>query len=299
LTERSKGLLYAIAAYGWWGFVAVYFKFVREVPPLEILAHRVIWSVAVLLALITFSRNWRALAGVFKNRRALGYLAGTTVLIAVNWFVFIWAVTNDRMVDSSLGYYINPIVSVLLGFLFLRERLRRWEWVAVGLAASSVAWLTLSLGVFPWIAVILALTFGLYGLLRKLAHVGSLEGLTVETLLLLPLAAGYLFLLASDGRITFGTRSTSLDLLLLAAGPVTALPLLWFAAGVRRLRLATVGLLQYIAPTIQFALAVGLYGEPFGSARFVAFALIWSAVALYTWDNFRKAGHRPQAAGHR
>ncbi|HVR42642.1 MAG TPA: EamA family transporter RarD [Thermoanaerobaculia bacterium] len=282
-----SGVLYGVAAYGWWGFVAIYFKLVAAVDPLEVLAHRIVWSVAVLLIMIAALGRWRSIAAVLRSGRALLWLAASTVLIAVNWYVFIWAVSHGRIVEASLGYFINPLVSVLLGFFFLGERLRRGEWVGVGLAALGVGWLTFGAGVFPSISLLLAFSFGGYGLVRKLAGVGPIEGLTIETALLLPLAAGWLLWRAHDGTAAFGEVSVGLDLLLLASGPVTALPLLWFAAAVRRLRLATIGLLQYIAPTIQFILAVAVYGEPFGGPRLVAFALIWIAIAIYSADNVR------------
>ncbi|HEX7705728.1 MAG TPA: EamA family transporter RarD [Thermoanaerobaculia bacterium] len=287
--EALTGVLYGIAAYGWWGVVAVYFKIVRAVPPLEILAHRIIWSVVMLVLIVAVSRRWTALRTVLVSRRSLLFLLISTILIAVNWFVFIWAITRDHMVDASLGYFINPLVNVFFGFLFLGERLRRVEWVSVAIAAVAVLWLTLGAGVFPWISLVLAGSFGLYGLVRKLARVSSIEGLTVETTFLLPLALGYLFFLARSDALAFGDER-SLDLLLIAAGPITALPLIWFAAAVSRLRLATIGLLQYIAPTIQFTLAVAVYREPFGPERFIAFGLIWLAIAIYSADNFRRRG---------
>lgn len=292
-TESSlTGILYGVAAYGWWGFVAVYFKLVRTVDPLEILAHRIVWSVAVLLLLITALHRWKAIASVLASRASLTYLAVSTTLIAVNWYIFIWAVTHARIVEASLGYFINPLVNVLLGFLFLGERLRRGEWVSVVLAAIAVGWLTVTAGLFPWISLILAVSFGLYGLVRKLAGIGSIEALTIETALLLPLAAAYLLWRHGANELSFGHVSGALDLLLVAAGPITALPLLWFAAAVRRLRLATIGLLQYIAPTIQFLLAVVVFGEPFGGPRVIAFALIWMAIVVYTTDNLRHRGRR-------
>jgi chloramphenicol-sensitive protein RarD len=286
--ETLAGILYGVAAYGSWGFLAVYFKWVDVVSPLEILAHRIIWSVAVLAVLITVSRGWPAMRRIATQRRSLLFLLVTTCLIANNWYIFIWAVTRDRMVEASLGYFMNPLVNVLLGYFFLREQLRRWEWVSVAIAGLAVAWLVLAAGVFPWISLTLAVSFGLYGLLRKIAGVASIGGLTIETTFLLPFAVAYLMLRAQQGTIAFGNVSAGLDLLLLAAGPFTALPLLWFASAVRRLRLATVGLLQYIAPTIQFTLAVAVYREPFDRTRLVAFALIWVAIAIYSADNFRK-----------
>jgi chloramphenicol-sensitive protein RarD len=225
---------------------------------------------------------------IVSTRRSILFLMATTCLIAVNWYLFIWAITSDHMVEASLGYFINPLVNVLLGFFFLGEHLRRTEWLSVAIAGAAVAWLAFGAGVFPWVSLALALSFGSYGLLRKIAGVASIGGLTVETVLLLPLAAGYLLFREQSGTLAFGHVSTRLDLLLLAAGPLTALPLLWFASAVRRLRLATVGLLQYISPTIQFTLAVTVYREPFDERRMVAFALIWVAIAIYSVDNFRK-----------
>lgn len=289
------GVLYAVGAYTFWGLVAAYFKLVRHVPPLEILAHRIVWSVVILIPLVTATSKWPAIVGIVRDRKAMRYLAGSTLLIATNWFVFVIAVTTDHLLDASLGYFINPIVSVLLGFLVLREFLRKMEWVSVALSVCAVALLTFSIGVFPWIAVTLALSFGTYGLLRKMAHAGPVEGLFVETALLFPLAAGYLMFRASHDVLAFRSGSVSTDLLLIAAGPITTLPLVWFSSGVRRLRLATVGLLQYISPSMQFLLAVVVYREPFGQAKVAAFVLIWTAVALYSFDNYR---HRWIDRGH-
>jgi chloramphenicol-sensitive protein RarD len=285
--ESLHGVFYGVAAYAWWGFAAIYFKIVKAVSPLEILAHRVLWSVCVLAVLITALRRWGAIRDVLRSRIALLWLSASAVLIAGNWFTYIWAVTRDHMLDASLGYFINPLVSVSLGYVFLGERLRIWERVSIGLAAMAVAWLTLTAGSFPWVALVLAVSFGLYGLVRKNARVGSIEALTIETAVLLPIAVAYLVWLAQRGALFFGD-SPRMDLLLIAAGPLTALPLLWFASAVSRLRLATIGLLQYISPTIQFLLAVLVYREPFGGPRMIAFALIWIAVAIYGVDNLRR-----------
>jgi len=290
--DSLRGLLFGLAAYGWWGFAAIYFKMVGSVPPLEILAHRIVWSIIILLVLITALRRWPEATAVLRNRRAVLLLTASTLLIAVNWYTFIWAVTSNHMLDASLGYFINPLVSVVFGYAFFGERLRIWERVAVGLAAIAVIWLTLAAGVVPWIALILAVSFGLYGLVRKLAGVPSIEGLAVETAILLPVAVAYLLWRTHDGPTAFG-QSMQMNLLLVAAGPVTALPLLWFATAVRELRLATVGLLQYIAPSLQFVLAVAVYHEPFGGSRLIAFVLIWIAVAIYSISNFAAYRSRP------
>jgi chloramphenicol-sensitive protein RarD len=276
VTDRSKGVLYGIAAYGWWGFVAIYFKAMSRVPPLEVLSHRIVWSVVMLAAVIVFMRRWNPLRAVVSDRRALRLLALSAFLVAANWYVFIWAVSHEHLLDASLGYFINPLVNVVLGFLFLGERLRPLEWVSVALAAAAVTWLAIGAGVVPWISLTVAVTFGFYGLVRKIAGVASLEGLAIETALLLPLALGYLVF-----------RSTGFEPWLIASGPITALPLLWFASAVRRLRLATVGLLQYISPTLQFALAIGLYHEPFGREKLIVFLLIWCAIGIYSAANLR------------
>ncbi len=283
--DSLRGLLFGLAAYGWWGFAAIYFKMVHSVPPLEILAHRIVWSILILLVLIALLGRWPEAKAVLRNRRALRLLTLSTLLIAVNWYTFIWAVTRNHMLDASLGYFINPLVSVVFGYAFFGERLRMWERISVGLAALAVLWLALAAGVVPWIALILAVSFGLYGLVRKLAGVPSIEGLAVETAILLPVAAAYLAYRAYDGTTAFG-HSMHMNLLLLAAGPVTALPLLWFATAVSELRLATVGLLQYVSPSLQFVLAVAIYHEPFGGTRLVAFVLIWIAVAIFSISNF-------------
>ena len=277
--EARAGVFYGIGAYGCWGLAPIYFKSVKAVAPLEILAHRVVWSVVVLLLLITAARRWPLLAAAV-SRRSLRYLVLSTAFVSINWFLYIWAVTNNRVIESSLGYFINPLVNVVLGYFFFKERLRPREKVSVAIAAVAVTWLTIASGVVPWIPLSLALSFGLYGLVRKLAGVPSIEALTIETTLLLPLAAVYLAYRARAGTMMFGT-STKLDVLLLLAGVVTTVPLLLFAAAVQRLRLATVGLLQYISPTCQFALGVLMYREPMSSARLVAFVLIWIAVAVY------------------
>ena len=235
----------------------------------------------MLVLIVAISRRWILLHSAIRVPRSVGLLFVSSILIAVNWLVFIYAVTTDHLVDASLGYFLNPLVNVLLGFLVLHEKLRRIEWVSVAIAAVGVTWLIAGAGVFPWISLVLAITFALYGLTRKIAGVTSIEALTIETAILLPIASGYLVYRAAQGTMAFAHHSTTLDLLLVAAGPLTAIPLLLFASAVRRLRLATVGLLQYISPTIQFVLAVAIFREPFGKERLIAFAIIWTAIAIY------------------
>jgi chloramphenicol-sensitive protein RarD len=295
LSESSKGVLLGIATYAFWGTVApIYFKLVDRADPAEVLAHRIVWSVVVLVAIITAWRRWPPLLSAASDGRIVRILACSAVAVAINWYTYIWAVTHDRLIEASLGYFINPLVSVLLGFAFLRERLRTIEWVSIALATASVVWLTIAAGVIPWISLTVAFSFGLYGLLRKIAGVASLNGLTIETGILLPVAGGYLIYRAMAGTILFGHTSHAFDLLLIASGPVTAVPLLLFAAAVRRLRLATIGLLQYISPTLQFLIAVFLYHEPFDQSRMLAFVLIWIAVAIYSASNLMGPASLPR-----
>jgi chloramphenicol-sensitive protein RarD len=281
------GVFYGVAAYGLWGVFPVYFKAVADVPALEVVAHRVMWSVPFLVPLVILRHGVGAALAALRSRVTLLTLCATTVLIAGNWLVFVLAVTRGQVMQASLGYFINPLFSVLLGFVFLRERLRPWQTFSVLLAAVGVAHLTLAGGQFPGYALFMATSFGLYGLLRKVVRVDALLGLAVETALLWPIAAAFLAYWMLAGDAAFGASGGRTSLLLFAAGPVTALPLVLFAAAARRLRLATVGFLQYIAPTGHFLLAVLAYGEPFDAAHRIAFACIWVALAIYSVDSAR------------
>lgn len=258
---------------------------------MEILLHRMVWSLVFVAIVLAVRKQWAWLGSVMRQPKVLAGFAASALLLSCNWFIYIWAVNNGHVVESSLGYFINPLFNVLLGMLILRERLRPVQWTAVGIAACGVAWLTWHGGALPWIALLLATTFALYGLLRKTAALGALEGLALETLLLFPLAFGYLVMLSMEGQNHFMAASTSSQLLLAAAGPITAIPLLLFASGARRIPLSLLGLLQYIGPTLQLLLGVWLYHEPFGGARLAGFALIWSALAIYTaeglWKNWK------------
>lgn len=290
---HTVGLAFAFAAYGFWGFFPIYLKAVAAVPVLELLCHRIVWSALLLLALIWHQGHFGEIAAAFRRRRTLAVLAASTLLIAVNWLTYIFSVTHDRILESSLGYYINPLVNVALGVALLGERLAPTVRVAVGIAAAGVVWLGIQAGRPPWISLILAFSFALYGLLRKTAPVGALIGLTVETLLLLPLAAGYLIFVITSGQAVFLSGRPSLDVLLAMGGPVTAIPLLWFAAAARRLPLSTIGFIQYISPTLQFLLAVIVYGEIFDRAKAGAFACIWIALALFAWHSVRRRAPEP------
>lgn len=287
--DSRAGLLYALAAYGLWGFAPIYFKALRTVSLGEVLAHRVVWSVVCLVAFAVATGQLRAIIRMARDRRRLAWLAASSILIGFNWTLFIWAVSSGRILEASLGYYINPIFNVLLGAVVLGERLHRLEWASVALAGLAVAWLTFTLGVVPVVPLALASSFALYGLVRKRLGVGSLEGLALETALLLPAALGWILHRWHEGTLAFGHRGAALDLLLVAAGPMTAVPLLCFTSAVSRLRLATVGFMQYLSPTLQLLLAVFLYREPFGRERLVAFVAIWVALALFAAHNSRRA----------
>lgn len=282
--RQHTGILYGLAAFLWWGLCPIYFKAVDHVPSLEVLAHRVLWSWVLLSLLMVRRKRLDDVRAALATPRVVGLLAVTTLLVALNWFVFIWAVANDRVLEASLGYFINPLVNVLLGLLVLRERLRARQWLSVALAFGGVAILAWQVGSVPAVSLILAGSFGLYGLFRKMLNVGSMAGLTVETLLLAPVAVAALVCWHVTGRLVFAHADTGTDLLLVLSGVVTAVPLVWFAAGARRLTLATLGFLQYTAPTGQFLLAVLAYGEPLGRERLVSFGLIWIALAVFSFD---------------
>ncbi len=275
-----RGMLAAGTAFTMWGVFPVFLKLLQSVPPLEILSHRVLWSVLFLLALLGARRQWTWLQAIRKQPRiALAFIASATML-CTNWVVYIWAVNDDHIVDASLGYFITPLFNVLFGLL-LGERLRMMQWTSIALAAGGVGWLTFSAGHLPWIGLVIAITFALYGLIRKTASLGPLEGLMVETLVMLPLAAGFLLLPGSGSSDAWGD-TLSLSLLLIAAGPVTAIPLLLFAAGARRIPLSVIGLLQYIGPSIQLMIGIWIYGEAFTTKSAIGFGLIWGGLALYS-----------------
>lgn len=285
------GIAYGLGAYLWWGLCPIYFKSVAHVAPLEVLAHRVVWSLVFLVLLLGYRGRLREATATLRQPRAVLALAASAALVSVNWFVFIWAVTNGQLLQASLGYFINPLVNVLLGMVVLRERLRRWQWASLGLAAVAVVTLGLRVGEIPLISLILAFSFGFYGLIRKTATVGATVGLTIETALLTPIALGALVWWGQTGMLTYAHLDRASDGLLMLSGVVTAVPLVWFAAGARRLRYATMGFLQYVAPSGQFLLAVLAYGEPLSSERLLSFVLIWIALGIYTADAVHN--HRP------
>lgn len=287
------GVASALGCFGLWGAFPVYFKMLGHVPALEVLAHRVLWSATLLLGLILAQGQWPALRAEFRDPRRLGFYLVTTLLLSGNWLLYIWAVQRGRILEASLGYYINPLVNVALGVLFLRERLNPRQWTAIALAIAGVLVLVAGHGLFPWVSLILALSFGSYGLLRKKAGHAATLGLCVETALLAPVALLFLAILAARGGGALGIVNGQTDLLLLAAGPITVAPLLLFLQATRLLRLSTVGLIQYLTPTLQFLLAVALYREPFTRTHLAAFGCIWLALALYSADAWFGYRSRP------
>jgi len=294
----KQGVAAGILAYTLWGFLPGYWKAIQAVPPLEILCHRTIWSLIFVLLVIAVRKQWAWVEQARSSPRTLLISLGSACLLSLNWFVYIWAVNSGHVLDSSLGYFITPLVNVLLGLLFLHERLRRWQTVAFGLAALGVLWLTVGYGAFPWIALSLAFSFGLYGLLRKVSPLGSLEGLSLETGALSLIAVAYLAYLEGTGGGSFGHAGAAATLLLAGTGVVTALPLLLFAYAARRVTLATVGILQYISPTFQFLLGVLAYDELFTPTRLVGFAPVWLALVIYSLDGLQhERRRRSETAG--
>jgi chloramphenicol-sensitive protein RarD len=283
------GLVYAALAFVWWGLFPLYFRIVTSVAPPQILAHRVVWCLLFLVVVLTWRGQWGWLRQVLGRPRVLAAFVASALLIGANWLAYIWAVSRGQVLEASLGYFITPLVNVLLGVTLLKERLRRAQWVALAIAAGGVLWLTVQAGRPPWIALSLAVTFGAYGLLRKVAVLGALEGLTLETLLLAPLALLVLGLATLDGSASFPAPDWPTNLWMMALGPITAVPLLLFAAGARRLSMATLGIVQYLGPSIQFVIGLWVFDEPFTISRFAGFACIWFALVIYSADGWRRA----------
>lgn len=283
--QRSRqGVLLAIGAYTMWGIAPIYFKAIGAVSALEILSHRVVWSFFLLAALLHFGRSWRSVRDVMTNKSKMLYLITTSLLVGSNWLIFIWAVNANHMLDASLGYYINPLLNVVLGMLFLGEQLRKLQWVAVALAAIGVTIQLVVFGSVPVVAIALATTFGFYGLLRKKVALDAQTGLFIETLVMLPAAAIYLLFIADSATSNMATNPTSLNILLVAAGVITTLPLLCFTGAATRLKLSTLGFFQYIGPSLMLLLAVLVYGEAFTSDKAITFAFIWGALVLFSFD---------------
>ncbi|MFC0251617.1 EamA family transporter RarD [Massilia consociata] len=284
-----SGILSAALAFLCWGLFPIYFHALGDVPPMQILAHRVLWSLAFLLIVLAVRRQWKWFA-IVRQPRVFWSFVASAFLLSANWLVYIWAVKNGHVIEASLGYFINPLVNIMFGYVLLKERMRPAQWAAIGIAALGVAWLTWQSGTVPWIALFLAASFGGYGLLRKTAALGALEGLSFETMVLFPFAAAYVGWLTINGANAFiNAPFDATRLLLIAAGPITAIPLLLFATGARKIPLSILGLLQYLSPTIQFLLGVWLFHEAFSSDRLVGFLMIWAALALFAGEGLLRS----------
>jgi chloramphenicol-sensitive protein RarD len=279
-SRARAGLFYGLAAYGLWGIMPIYFKWLKAVPSIDIVAHRIVWSLVALAILATLAGAWDQVRGAIRHRRTLAVLFLTALLIGTNWLLYVYAINSGHILAASLGYYLNPLANILLGRFILKERLSRLQWAAVTIAAGGVAVLAAGALGTLWISLTLCFSFATYGLLRKIIHVESLAGLTIETALLFPVALSWLLLGGAAGRPMFGVSHTETALLLIS-GIVSTVPLLCFTAAARRLAYSTVGMLQFIAPTLQFLLAVAIYDEPFTRAHAIAFGCIWAALALY------------------
>lgn len=282
--EERLGILYTTAAYLLWGFLPIYWKLIDEVPADEILAHRIVWSFIFMMCIVLSLRKrapfTQECKRIIRNKKQLFYITLASVVISLNWLTYIWAVNSDYVIQASLGYYINPLVSILLGMLVLKEKLTKRQWVSFAVAGIGVLNLTFTFGIFPWVSIALALSFGLYGLLKKMVDVSPMFGLTIETMIVTPVAAIYLFAIPTN-TISLNNLFSTTGYLLIGAGVATAIPLLLFASGAKHIPLAMIGFLQYIAPTIMLFLGIFLYKETFSVAHFISFALIWVALIIY------------------
>jgi chloramphenicol-sensitive protein RarD len=296
-SARERGLAAGAAAYAMWGVFPLYFKALAFAPPVEILAHRVVWALAVLLPVVRGKGLFGEVRAAMRPGRSLWLLMASALLIATNWLVYIYAVVTGRILEGSFGYFVNPLVSVLLGVFLLGERPDRPTWIAVGFAAAGVVYMTITAGELPWIALVIAVSFGGYGMLRKIAPVGAVAGLTVETLLLFPLAGGYLVFSGLTGGLVFGSGGRARDLLLVLAGPLTVFPLLLFTGAARRLPLSLLGLLQYLTPTLQFGVGVFVYRERLTGPRVIGFACIWTGLALFIARTLQSTPRRAPGKG--
>ncbi|MBB1310151.1 EamA family transporter RarD [Pseudoalteromonas sp. SR41-8] len=290
--EQRKGIILACMAFFMWGLAPIYFKLLQHISAFEILMHRVVWSVLFIVIIVAVMKQWHKVQHVLKHPKLIAMLVITATLLGFNWGLFIWAVNNDHMLDASLGYYINPLLNVLLGMLFLSEKLRKWQALAVALALCGVVIQVISFGSFPVVALSLAGSFAVYGLLRKKLPIESLPGLLLEALILLPVALVYWWLMAPSNSSDFVANDWHTNVLLISAGVITTLPLLCFTGAAKRLQYTTLGFFQYIGPSLMFVLAVVFYGEVFSAERIVTFACIWSALAIFSWDSYRQSQKR-------
>ncbi|SMF17958.1 EamA family transporter RarD [Desulfovibrio gilichinskyi] len=295
INNTRKGLIYAASAFIMWGMLPIYWKTLTGIPPLEILCHRIVWSFLFLTVVISAKKKWMEVITAVRDKKGKYLLIASSSLIGINWYVFIWSINNNHVVEASLGYYINPLVNVLLGFIFMNDKLNKMQGAAIACAFAGVMYSVIDLGKFPYIAITLAISFGLYGLVRKVMKVESLPGLFVETAVLTPIAGGYLLWRVFQGTIGIGKFGMEADILLLGAGVVTSLPLICFAIGARNLKLMTLGMFQYISPTLMLLLGIFMYDEPFNQTRLVTFCFIWIGIAIYIFDSVYK--HRKQTKG--
>ncbi len=282
--DSKSGIVYGVAAYLCWGFFPLYWPLLEPASPWEILAHRIAWTFVFCVGLLTITKKWRPYLQILRQRNLMVPLAFASVVITINWGGFIWGVTNGHVIDASLGYFINPLVTVLLGVFLLGENLRRLQWAAVALGALAVLVLTIDYGQPPWIALVLAFSFATYGFLKKKANLGTVEALSVETTILFPFSIAFLGYLAFAGTLTFGHESTENTLLLIGTGVVTAVPLLLFGAAATRLSLTTVGILQYLGPILQFIFGLTVFDEQMSPARWFGFLIVWAALVVFTID---------------
>ncbi len=278
----KKGIWYAIGAYTLWGVFPVFWKLLQSASASEIVAHRMVWSLVFLAAILSYRRQWQWLPKIRRNRRAMGIFVLTAALLGTNWLIYVWGVNAGHIIETSLGYFINPLVNVLFGVIFFHERLRGGQWLSIVIAAAGVLYLTVSYGALPWIALSLAFSFGFYGMFKKKSPLNALEGLSLEMMVLFIPALLYLFYLQGTGQAAFGHVGLMTTFLLAMTGVATAIPLLFFAAAAQRIPLSVIGVLQYLAPTLQFLIGVVIYGEAFTQTRLIGFGIIWLALLIYT-----------------
>lgn len=291
--HQLAGIGFGLIAYGIWGFFPLFFRQLSHVSPMDVLSNRALWACLFVGLLLTLRRRWGKVLAAFKSPRQFAMLALAAYLVGSNWLIFLWAVGHQQVVASSLGYFLTPLINVLLGMVVLKERLNRLEWISVGLAIAAIVNEVIALGSLPWISLALAATFGTYGLVRKQVPVDALSGLWLETLAMLPACGAYAIWQAGNGHLVYAAHDLTTSLLLVGAGILTALPLIAFAAATQRLDLATVGMLMYINPTMQFLTAVFVFDEPMQTARLVSFALIWAGLFVFSWSMWQKYRQTP------
>ncbi len=294
----KKGIWFAVGAYLLWGMFPIYWKWLHQVPALELIAHRIAWSFIFVAIILFVTGQWKAFRSAALQKRVILIYLASAIFLGINWLTYVWAVNAGYIVESSLGYFINPLFSVLLGVVFLRERLRLWQWVLIGVAAVGVIYVAFSYGKFPWIALTLASSFGIYGLIKKTAPLGSLYGLSMETGLLFIPAVGFLVYLQTTGQGAFLNSDPITNVLLAGAGVITAVPLLLFASAAQRIPLSMVGILQYITPTMQFLLGVLVYREPFNQSHLVGFCIVWAALIFFWGEGLWMRRRRLVQAGN-